>query len=148
MTKITQFTRANLKQARQAGFIRAAEEAVAKIAAEHGLSFHFGNCKFDDLKAELKAEFKVADQAKNEAHEREQFSLGCSIFFNLNLTPADYGAFLGNHNGEDVFLVGFNLNRPKYALMGRTVTGKAVNFTEGAARGVVLRRQQAAQTAA
>lgn len=148
MTKITQFTRANLQQARQAGFIRAAEEAVAKIAAEHGLSFHFGNAKFDDLKVELKAEFKVADPAKNEAKERESFAYGCAIFSKLALRPSDYGAFLGNHNGEDVFLVGFNVKRPKYALMGRTATGKVVNFTEGAARGVVLRRQQAAQTAA
>lgn len=144
MTKITKFTKPVLQQARHAGFVRAAEEAVAKIAAEHGLAVHFGNCSFNDIEATFKVAFKVNDPAQNEAVEREKFRMGCVIFGHLQLQPSDYGAFLGNHQGEDVFLVGFNLKRPKYALMGRTATGKVVNFTEAAAHVVIRGRKAAA----
>lgn len=140
MAKIEKFTKPVLQHARHVGFVRAAEEAVAKIAAEHGLSFSFGNAKFNDLSVTLKAEFKVNDSAKNEAAERENFRHGCYIFSHLGLTDTDYGALLGNYKGEDVLLVGFNLKRPKYALMGRTATGKVVFYTEAAARGVIIRR--------
>lgn len=124
MTKVTQFSKFNLPEIRQA------IDAALKAALEpYGCSGKLGSIKFQSATFRADLNVAIVEDAKGEgtkSFEQVRFEAQCRMF---GFKPEDYRKpFVSN--GNRYLLTGFKPNNHKYPILGLQVgTGKEYKFT-------------------
>ena len=104
MPTITKFDSATCKL-----LAREIADAIAAVAARHGLTAEPAGGTYSDIEYTAKVKFKVTDDGAVAAKLKEDFDQYCGWY---GLAPDDYGRVF-QHGGQDYMLTGFLPNRAK-----------------------------------